>query len=95
MNLYEELDKILASICIDEDWVFILGSAGWKITIENEYEDSNSYSKDIYWSTSFKAEKDKEIFNCNISGEAEKKFYYDRWVDTNCYVIEDYNIEKK
>lgn len=94
MNLYEELDTLLDNICIDEDWGTTLSNDGWKIIIGNEDEDSDSYSTDVSWYTHFTAEKNNEVFSCYLSGSAQKEISYDRWVDTDCYIVEDYNIKK-
>ena len=94
MNLYEELNRLLDNICIDEDWERTLGNAGWKITIGNEDEDSDCYSTNVSWYTHFSAEKNNEKFACYLSGTAQKEISYDRWVGTDCYIIEDYDIKR-
>jgi len=94
MNLYEELNYILDNICMDGDWGGTIVDAGWKITITNQDEDSDCYGTDIFWYVNFSAEKDGQLFSCFLNGTAQKEISYDRWVDTNCYIVEDYGIKR-
>ncbi len=89
----EEIERILDGVCMDESFEDALKQAGFKVEIGNEDEDSYDHSTDVYWYTNFLVEKDGMSFNCYVSGTAQKEISYDRWVNTDCYVISDFNVE--
>jgi len=92
--MVDEVQRIIDSICIDEDIPEAFTSKGFDYKELDTGEDNDSFSTNVNWNLSLEVQKDSKKFKVYLSGTASANISYDRWTTTDCYVIDYSDIEE-
>jgi hypothetical protein len=92
----KDVSDLLEDFCIEDKIDFENKLVELGYVVSKAYFDYSieSYSTNVNWEFSAEFEKDSEIFNMFLYGEAMADISYDRWVDTFGYTMTSYNMNK-
>lgn len=90
----DAIEKIIDSIIFieDEDISEKLREGGFKVLASDTREEGREHSEKVDWSAWYDIENNDVKCRLNLYGTGIKNISYDRWVDTDCIIIDDWDF---